>query len=181
MSIAAASVPAKRRLDLSWPILIGFSAVLCALIVLPMSWLVFYSFTDKGRFTLDNFLKLATDPTFTSPLDVLRKAAEAKDTIQVIQTALQMAQTDPSVMDNIDGDEALKVVASAGRSPQRIFRRKEEVEGIRDARAKAQQAQQGMAAIAGASKMAKDEVPAAVQARDSGMLDGMQQMMQPQQ
>src|SRR6188508_887369 len=67
MSIAAATTP-RRRLDLSWPILIGFSAVLCALIVLPMSWLVFYSFTDKGRFTLDNFIKLASDPTFTDPL-----------------------------------------------------------------------------------------------------------------
>src|SRR6186713_78116 len=67
MSIVAATTP-RRRLDLSWPILIGFSAVLCALIVLPMSWLVFYSFTDKGRFTLDNFIKLASDPTFTDPL-----------------------------------------------------------------------------------------------------------------
>src|SRR5678816_2125435 len=67
MSIAADTTP-RRRLDLSWPILIGTSAVLCALIVLPMSWLVFYSFTDKGRFTLDNFIKLASDPTFTEPL-----------------------------------------------------------------------------------------------------------------
>jgi iron(III) transport system permease protein len=67
MSTAAVSAP-RRRFDLSWPILIGFSAVLCALIVLPMSWLVFYSFTDKGRFTLENFVKLATDPTFTAPL-----------------------------------------------------------------------------------------------------------------
>ena len=59
MSTAAVSAP-RRRFDLSWPILIGFAAVLCALIVLPMSWLVFYSFTDKGRFTLENFVKLAT-------------------------------------------------------------------------------------------------------------------------
>src|SRR5947208_879841 len=67
----ALDAPAGRRtrLDLSWPILIGFSAVLCALIVLPMSWLVYYSFTDKaGGFTLDNFVKLATDPTFVDPL-----------------------------------------------------------------------------------------------------------------
>lgn len=120
-------------------------------------------------------------PTFTSPLDVLRKAAEAKDTIQVITTAMQMAQTDPSVMDNIDSDEALKVVAGAGRSPQRIFRRKEEVDSMRDARAKAQQAQAGMAAITNAAGVAKDAVPTAVQARDSGLLDGLQNMMQPQQ
>src|SRR6187431_2437785 len=70
MSLAlSSSIPARRaRLDLSWPILIGFAAVLCALIVLPMSWLVYYSFTDKGRFTLENFAKLVTDPTFTNPL-----------------------------------------------------------------------------------------------------------------
>lgn len=112
-------------------------------------------------------------PTFTGPLDVLRRAAEAKDTITVITTAMQMAQTDPTVMDNIDSDEALKVLASAGRSPQRIFRRKEEVEGIRQARAQAQQAQQGMQGLAAASQIAKDGVPAAIQARDSGLLNGM--------
>ena len=67
MSIA--SIPARRtRFDPSWPILIGFAAVLCALIVLPMSWLVFFSVTDKGRFTLDNFARLVSDPTFTNPL-----------------------------------------------------------------------------------------------------------------
>ncbi|QND55626.1 portal protein [Mesorhizobium huakuii] len=117
-------------------------------------------------------------PTFTGPLDVLRRSAEARDTIQVVTTAMQMAQFDPGVMDNIDSDEAIKIVQSAGRSPQRIFRRKEEVDGMRDARAKAQQAQAGMAAIASAGKAAKDAVPAAVQARDSGLLDGLQNMLQ---
>jgi iron(III) transport system permease protein len=67
MSLAAAA-PARRRFDLSWPILIGFALVLCALIVLPMSWLVYFSVTDKGRFTLENFVKLVTDPTFREPL-----------------------------------------------------------------------------------------------------------------
>ncbi|OBQ80706.1 portal protein [Mesorhizobium sp. WSM3873] len=117
-------------------------------------------------------------PTFTGPLDVLRRSAEARDTIQVVTTAMQMAQFDPGIMDNIDGDEALRVVQSAGRSPQRIFRRKDEVEGLRGARAQAQQAQAGMAAIATAGKVAKDAVPAAVQARASGLLDSLQAMMQ---
>jgi hypothetical protein len=119
-------------------------------------------------------------PTFTGPLDVLRRSAEAKDTIQVVTTSMQMAQFDPGVMDNIDGDEAIKVIASAGRSPQRIFRRKEDVAAMRDARAKQQQAQAGAAAMAAAGKVAKDAVPAVVQARDSGLLDGLQSMMQPQ-
>ncbi|MER8938723.1 portal protein [Mesorhizobium sp. M0915] len=119
----------------------------------------------------------AVRPTFTSPLDILRRSAEARDTIQVVTTAAQMAQFDPSVMDNIDGDEAIKVVQSAGRSPQRIFRRPEEVAGMRDARAKAQQAQAGAAAMAAAGKVAKDAVPAAVQARDSGLLDSLNGLM----
>ena len=70
MTIALAA-PAERRarLDLSWPILIAFAAILVALIVLPMSWLVYFSITDKaGSLTLENFAKLVTDPTFTDPL-----------------------------------------------------------------------------------------------------------------
>lgn len=139
---------------------------------------------DKGLYEEDSrFLPPASPagkavrPTFTGPLDVLRRSAEARDTIQVVTTAMQMAQFDASVMDNIDGDEALKIVQSAGRSPQRIFRRQDEVAGIRDARAKALAAQAGMAAIANAGKVAKDAVPAAVQARDSGLLDSLGGLM----
>ncbi|RWE09967.1 MAG: phage tail protein [Mesorhizobium sp.] len=139
---------------------------------------------DKGLYEEDSrFLPPASlagkavRPTFTGPLDVLRRSAEARDTIQVVTTAMQMAQFDASVMDHIDGDEALKIVQSAGRSPQRIFRRQDEVAGIRDARAKAQAAQAGMAAIANAGKVAKDAVPAAVQARDSGLLDSLGGLM----
>jgi iron(III) transport system permease protein len=69
MTLAIDAPAARRmRLDLSWPILTGFALLLCALIVLPMSWLVYYSFTDKGSFTLNNFVKLVTDPTFIDPL-----------------------------------------------------------------------------------------------------------------
>ncbi|TKD48136.1 MAG: phage tail protein [Mesorhizobium sp.] len=139
---------------------------------------------DKGLYEEDSrFLPPASlagkavRPTFTGPLDVLRRSAEARDTIQVVTTAMQMAQFDPSVMDNIDGDEALKIVQSAGRSPQRIFRRQDEVAGIRDARAEALAAQAAMAAIADAGKVAKDAVPAAVQARDSGLLDSLGGLM----
>src|SRR6202022_2208551 len=69
MTLAIDAPAARRtRLDLSWPILIGFALILCALIVLPMSWLVYFGFTDKGSFTLNNFVKLVTDPTFVDPL-----------------------------------------------------------------------------------------------------------------
>src|SRR6266851_3232269 len=71
MTIALPAETALRphKLDLSWPILIVFAALLCVLIVLPMSWLVYYSFVDRsGALTLENFRKLVTDPVFVDPL-----------------------------------------------------------------------------------------------------------------
>lgn len=113
-------------------------------------------------------------PVFTSPLDVLRRSAEARDTLNVLQTAANMAASDPSIMDNIDTDEALRVIQSAGRAPQRIFRRQAEIKAMRDSRAQAQQAQQGLAGMAGAAEMAKNAVPALTQARDAGLLPAPQ-------
>jgi iron(III) transport system permease protein len=56
-------------LDLTRPILYAFAALLCALIILPVSWLVYYSLVDKtGAFTLGNFRQLFTDPVFREPL-----------------------------------------------------------------------------------------------------------------
>ena len=70
-SIAVAA-PAERRgfrFDMTWPILIGFALVLIALVVLPMSWLVYFSLTDRaGNLTLGNFAQLVTNPTFLDPL-----------------------------------------------------------------------------------------------------------------
>src|SRR6266852_848209 len=55
--------------DVSLPILLAFSAALCLLILLPLSWLVYYSVHDRsGGLTVANFAQLATDPTFLDPL-----------------------------------------------------------------------------------------------------------------
>lgn len=43
--------------------------MLSLLIVLPLSWLAYYSVRDRGGgFTIANFVELATDPTFLDPL-----------------------------------------------------------------------------------------------------------------
>src|SRR5260370_39839117 len=50
-------------------VLLAFSAALCLLILLPLSWLVYYSVHDRaGGLTVANFVELATDPTFVDPL-----------------------------------------------------------------------------------------------------------------
>jgi iron(III) transport system permease protein len=57
------------RIDPSRPVVIGFAAILCLLIVLPMSWLVYSSITDRsGALTLGNFRQLVIDPVFVAPL-----------------------------------------------------------------------------------------------------------------
>jgi iron(III) transport system permease protein len=69
IALPAEGLRSTRKLDLSWPVLILFAALLCVLIILPMTWLVYFSFVDRdGTFTLENFARLATDPTFVDPL-----------------------------------------------------------------------------------------------------------------
>ena len=56
-------------IDVSKPVLYLFAAILCVLIVLPLSWLFVYSLTDaKGAFTLGNFYRLFTESSFYDPL-----------------------------------------------------------------------------------------------------------------
>jgi iron(III) transport system permease protein len=63
------SKPRKFGIDVSKPVLLVFAAILCVLIVMPLSWLVYYAFTDKnGAFTVANFYRLVSDADFLDPL-----------------------------------------------------------------------------------------------------------------
>src|ERR1700724_1952222 len=65
----ADATAANPRIDWTKPVLWLFAACLIVLIVLPMSWLAVFSFTDKARHpTLQNFVTLFTDPDFLDPL-----------------------------------------------------------------------------------------------------------------
>lgn len=77
MTIALSAQATERlrlKLDLSVPVLVGFAAVLCVLVVLPISWLVYYSVTigdpvtNVRSLTLAHFRALFTDPAFVNPL-----------------------------------------------------------------------------------------------------------------
>jgi iron(III) transport system permease protein len=66
----------RRRLtfDFTWPVMFAFVALLCVLIVLPISWLVYYSLTavdpatQVRSFTLAQFGTLFSEPEFVDPL-----------------------------------------------------------------------------------------------------------------
>src|SRR5215468_2298854 len=69
MTIMSTAEAPKSRIDWTKPVLWLFSAVLIALIVLPMSWLAVFAFTTKARQqTLQNFITLFSDPDFLDPL-----------------------------------------------------------------------------------------------------------------
>ena len=70
MTIAIPAPLAKPRLriDLFRPAFVLLVAVLAVLVVLPLSWLLYYSLVDKdGAFTLANFAALVNDATLRRP------------------------------------------------------------------------------------------------------------------
>src|SRR5712675_927057 len=69
MTITAGIETSKPRIDWTKPVLWLFAVVMIVLIVLPMSWLALFAFTDKARHpTLQNFVTLFTNPDFLDPL-----------------------------------------------------------------------------------------------------------------
>src|ERR1700726_5250710 len=69
MTITTTIDGTRGKLDWTKPVLWLFAACLIVLIVLPLSWLALYAFTDKARhLTLQNFVTLFTDPDFLDPL-----------------------------------------------------------------------------------------------------------------
>jgi iron(III) transport system permease protein len=68
MTLTTSDAP-EARIDWTRPVLWLFAACLIVLIVLPMSWLAVFAFTDRARHpTLQNFVTLFTNPDFLDPL-----------------------------------------------------------------------------------------------------------------
>src|SRR6266404_6060906 len=69
MTITTSLATPKAKLDWTKPVLWLFAACLVVLIVLPLSWLAIYAFTDRAKHpTLQNFVTLFTNPDFLDPL-----------------------------------------------------------------------------------------------------------------
>src|SRR6202162_446473 len=69
MTITTSIDGTRGKIDWTRPVLWLFAACLIVLIVMPLSWLAFYSVTDRAHHpTLQNFVTLFTDPDFLDPL-----------------------------------------------------------------------------------------------------------------
>jgi iron(III) transport system permease protein len=68
MTLTTSDAP-EARIDWTRPVLWLFAAFLILLIVLSMSWIAVFAFTDRARHpTLQNFVTLFTNPDFLDPL-----------------------------------------------------------------------------------------------------------------
>jgi hypothetical protein len=80
------------------------------------------------------------DVQYTSMIARTQKQGEARAILRTIEQATPFISADPSVLDNINGNEALKLLARINNMPQSILRSEREVKQIREARAQAEQA-----------------------------------------
>src|SRR6478609_4084103 len=88
MTITASIDATRGKFDWTKPVLWLFAACLIALIVLPLSWLAVYAFTDRTRHvTLQNFITLFSDPDFLDPLWTTAVIATSSATICCIVAA----------------------------------------------------------------------------------------------
>ncbi|CAB5079608.1 Head-to-tail connector protein, podovirus-type [uncultured Caudovirales phage] len=116
--------------------------------------------------------------SFNSPLDRMRRAGELIGIERTIQTIGPLAQIDPSVMDNFDNDEIVKLAQEINGAPKKILRKPEDIAQIRQQRDQQMQAQQALAAAQQAGQAATGLTKGAPAVQ--GVMDAMQQGQAPQ-
>jgi len=79
------------------------------------------------------------DIQYSSLIAKAQRVQEAQSITRTLEQAAAFIQLDPTVVDNLDGDQAILTIARVHGLPQEIIRNKDEVEGIRQARQEAQQ------------------------------------------
>src|SRR4029079_3843762 len=68
LAVSNSAPQMKHGFDFTKLVLYGFALALCLLIVLPMSWLIYYAFTDKNRaLSLQHFVTLVNHHTLVEP------------------------------------------------------------------------------------------------------------------
>ena len=106
---------------------------------------------------------------YVSPLSRIQKSAMVlTPTRQLIADAIQMAQVDPTVLDSVDIDAYLRAEAEVSNADRTCLRGKEQVEAIRQARAKAQQDQAMLQEALARQDMANRQYQAMSKAPEQG-------------
>lgn len=79
------------------------------------------------------------DVQYSSMIAKSQKLSEGQNILRTVEAIAPFAAADPTVLDNIDGDKAVRAIAKIYGLPQSILRDQDKIEALRDARAQAQQ------------------------------------------
>lgn len=87
-------------------------------------------------------VEMEMDIEYVGPLARSQRMEEAQAIDRLYQLAMNIGQVDPTIMDNLDHDEALRMRSTLLGVPKTVLRDPQEVEDMREQRAMQQQAQQ---------------------------------------
>jgi len=105
---------------------------------------------------------------YVSPVARAQKASEAQAIIDTFLATAQMAQADPSVLDNFDLDEAARRIAAGNGIPVQIIRSKDNVIQIRRVQAKLMQEEKQKEEALKTADVASRLIPAVAGAAGGG-------------
>lgn len=110
---------------------------------------------------------------YVSPLAKAQKSSEGQSVERLLASLSAIGQVDPQVFDNVDADEALRVLADAYGTPMRVMKPIEAVEKARAERAQQQNAMSAM--MAGQQGADMIQKLAGAQKAGGGLVAGSQQ------
>lgn len=134
----------------------------------PLVMGVFWACVDAGILPVpDEVEQGGVSPQYLSLIHMAQRATGLNNVQAFLQIIGGVAQLDPGVLDNVDGDGTVATAASMLGVPERMLRSAGDVEAMREARAEAQARQEQLANAAAGAQIAATEAGAA---RDLGAL-----------
>jgi hypothetical protein len=76
---------------------------------------------------------------YSSQIAKSQRVSESQNLTRALAAVAPLVEFDPSIMDVVDGDEALRISAKQHNVPQRMLRTQDDIDEIRNSRAQAQQ------------------------------------------
>lgn len=111
----------------------------------PLVMGVFWACVDAGLITVpDAIAQGGVSPQYLSLIHMAQRATGLNNVQAFLQIIGGVAQLDPGVLDNVDGDGTVATAASMLGVPERMLRSAADVEAMREARAQAQAQQAAM-------------------------------------
>jgi hypothetical protein len=111
---------------------------------------------------------ITTKVDFRSPMAQSQKASETGAILTALNSSVPLINTDPNVMQNVNGDLAFRAIWEQSNADPTLLRDKREVEQQRAAAAQAEQMAQQVALAGGAAAAAKDAAAAGKDVRGGG-------------